>query len=99
MPRAREREYAKNGPMFRITIREPLRMKLHAQHERQQVRRIGFQLHAFDDSVIATSDDLQWLGDSPHRLMMGAIDAQTLLPGYVGQYAAVCQPHFMHDFT
>src|SRR5438105_11659692 len=99
MPRARERENAKYSLMHGISVRQPFRMKLHTQQERQQMRRIGFQLHAFNDSVIATSDDLQRLGDSPHRLMMGAVDAQTLSAGYVGQYAAFCQSHFMRYFA
>ena len=71
--------------MLRIPIREALRMKLHAQKERQPASRTGFQFEAFDNTIVRNRDRPQSRGDSVHSLMVRAIDAQLLRAGYLGE--------------
>jgi hypothetical protein len=68
-----------------VTIRQALRMKLHAQQKRHATQRIRLQFEPFYNSVVAPGDCSQRRSDFVHRLVVRAVYAQFMGAGNLGE--------------
>ena len=71
--------------MLRRAVRQAFRVKLHAQQERQTMRRPRLQFQPFNHSSALTGHRSQRRGDPGDRLVMGAVHAQSQRSRYLGQ--------------
>ena len=78
-------ERAKNPPVFPVSIRQTLGMKLHRKQERKQAGRFRLQFHTLYHSISADRHRTQWFGDAVHSLVVRAVHAQYPLASYLGQ--------------
>src|SRR5690349_18797874 len=85
--------------MFRMTVSEPFRMKLHTQQKRQPTLGVWFQLHGLNDSVPAPARYDERISRALHSLMVRAVHAQRASARYLGEERVLCQMHIVNDLA